>query len=79
MFHMRNIVGPRVRKARAQSVPRLTQARLAARLQVDGWNIERSGIGKIEAGLREVTDFELLRLARALNVSVSWLLGENTD
>jgi hypothetical protein len=36
--------------------------------------INRVGIAKIEIGLRYVRDFELLILAKALNVSATWLL-----
>jgi transcriptional regulator with XRE-family HTH domain len=73
---MRNIVGQRVKIARHRFEPRLTQVDLAGRLQLKSWDIDRSGIAKIEIGLREVTDIEVLKLAEALQVSASWLLGE---
>ena len=76
MFCMQNIVGPRIREARLQHKPQLTQLQLATKLQLDDWNISRSGIGKIEAGLRQVTDIELVKLANTLGVSVAWLIGE---
>ena len=74
MFRMRNIVGNRVRAGRGLHKPKLTQSDLAAKLQVDGWNISRSGVGKIELGLRQVTDIELLKLAKGLDRSIEWLL-----
>lgn len=73
----RNLVGPRVREARIRHVPRLTQAELAAKLQVVGFEIERAGVSKIESQLREVNDRELVALAKVLNVSVSSLLPES--
>jgi HTH-type transcriptional regulator, cell division transcriptional repressor len=73
---MRNIVGERVRLARLSSKPRMTQAALATRLQLDGWDADRVVVAKIEIGLREVTDYELVRLAKALGVSAGWLVGE---
>lgn len=74
MFHMgNNIVGERVRCIRMRATPRLTQKELAEKLQLDGWNIGRSGVAKIELGLRQVTDVEVVRLARALSVPVSLL------
>jgi transcriptional regulator with XRE-family HTH domain len=73
---MRNIVGKRVKLARSQFRPRMTQTDLAARLQLDHWGIDRAGVGKIEIGIRQVTDIELVKLAKVLNVSASWLLGE---
>jgi transcriptional regulator with XRE-family HTH domain len=54
----------------------MTQAELAAKLQLDQWDIDRAGVAKIEIGIREVRDIELVKLAKALNVSASWLLGE---
>ena len=33
------------------------------------------GIAKIEIGVRQVTDIELVKIAKALNVTVTWLLG----
>ena len=38
--------------------------------------VDQSGLSKIESGRRPVTDFEVIALARALNVSVAWLLKE---
>ena len=75
---MRNIVGPRVRQARRMAKPRITQIELAARLQLLGLSIDQAGVSKIETGRRPVTDIEVAALAKALRVSVSWLL-EETD
>jgi len=73
---MRNIVGQRVKEARSLAKPKLTQDELAIKLQMQDWSINRMGIAKIEAGIREVTDFEVVKLAKALGVTTSWLLGE---
>lgn len=78
MFPMRNIVGTRVREARYLSEKKITQADLAVRLQLQGWEIDRVGVAKIEIGLRQVTDIEVKKLAKALNVSVAWLLGDES-
>ncbi len=75
----RNIIGERVRLARERAKPLITQADLAARLQVEGLRLERVTISKIETGYREVTDVEALAIAKALGVTVSWLLGESED
>lgn len=68
----RNICGRRVLEARRRNS--ITQFDLAARLQTEGINIERDSISKIESGKRFVADYELLTLAKVLNVSVLWLL-----
>ena len=70
----KNIIGPRVRQARLRSRPRLTQQQLADRVSSMGAPINRAGIAKIEIGLRSVRDYEFLVLAKALNVSATWLL-----
>ena len=68
----KNICGDRVHEARCRL--RLTQSELAARLQVNGINIERDSISRIEIGTRFVADYELRALAALLKVSVTWLL-----
>jgi transcriptional regulator with XRE-family HTH domain len=75
----RNIIGKRVRLARERAKPLITQADLAARLQVEGLRLERVTISKIETGYREVTDVEALAIAKVLGVTVSWLIGEIED
>jgi transcriptional regulator with XRE-family HTH domain len=76
---MKNIIGSKVKEARNNQTPKITQADLAARLQLQGWQIDRSGVAKIEIGLRSVTDIEVKRLAEALDVSIAWLFGETHD
>jgi transcriptional regulator with XRE-family HTH domain len=73
----RNIIGERVRLARERAKPLITQNDLAARLQIQGPRIERVTISKIETGYREVSDVEAVAIAKALGVTVSWLLGES--
>lgn len=74
-YGMKNLIGPRVKAARLRGRSVITQQDLSARLAVLGIDIDRTAISKIEAGERLVADFELLALARALGVSVDWLLG----
>ena len=69
--HHQNIVGSCVRRFRIQAD--LSQDALAAKLQLQGWDISRAGISKIEARLRRVNDAELWMLARALSKSVEKL------
>lgn len=70
-----NVVGPCVRMARRAYRPPMTQRELAERLQLKGWDISRCGVAKIEIGLRKVTDVEVVLLAEALGVTVSWLFA----
>jgi transcriptional regulator with XRE-family HTH domain len=55
---------------------RLTQDELAGKLARYAVPLDRAAIAKIENNHRRVLDFELKALARALRVSVDWLLGD---
>ena len=72
----RNVVGDQVRQARKAARPPITQIDLVARLQILSMQIDQSGLSKIESGRRPVTDIEVMALAKALKVSVAWLLRE---
>jgi len=71
----KNISGDRIHQAR--TAMRLSQADLAARMQVNGVTIEREAISKIETGDRFVTDYELMVFAKVLNVSMEWLTAQD--
>ena len=47
----------------------------AAKLQVEGINIERDSVSRIEIGTRFVADYELLALCKVLIVTPEYLLG----
>lgn len=72
---IRNIVGGRVRKARALLKQPLTQDQLSGKLAAEGVVLDRVAITKIESGVRCVYDFEVSALATVLKVDVRWLLG----
>ena len=76
-MNTKNIVGVRVCQARKTATPPITQMDLIARLQVLGINIDQSTLSKIENQQRPVTDIEVVALAKALKVSVGWLLEED--
>ena len=68
-----NLIGKRVKEARTKA--QLTQEELSERLAKLGVSIDRAGVAKIETGIRGVLDFELVALAKALEVKTVWLLG----
>ena len=69
----KNICGEKVKQARKKQG--LSQENLAARLQVEGINIERDSVSRIEIGTRFVADYELAALCKVLNVSPEYLLS----
>ena len=73
----KNVSGERIYQAR--TALRLSQAELAARMQVRGVTLEREAISKIETGDRFVADYELMTLASGLGVSLNWLAGEREE
>lgn len=69
----KNIAGRRVREARQKLG--LSQAELAAQMQVQGITIERDSVSRMEVGARFIPDYELPVLSNVLRVPVIWLLG----
>lgn len=54
----------------------LSQAQLAAKMQVAGVNIDQQMISKIEHNARFVTDYELVCFCRILGVSLEDMLSD---
>ena len=69
----RNLRGTRVELARKKQG--MKQKELLAQLQVNGVDMNASGLSKLEGQIRYVTDVELVALADILDVPVDWLLG----
>ena len=72
-----NLIGRRLAKLRADK--RWTQTELAARCQLLGWDASREMINHIEMQIRLVRDYEVVALAKALNVSPLALLAKSTE
>ena len=72
-----NICGPNIRNYRKQLG--LSQRALADQLQVNGLDVDKNAIQRIEAGKRFVTDIELVVLAKTLEVTYAELLDSKPD
>ena len=71
-----NIISARLKLARAQHDPAWTLEQLSLAVEEhEGLEISLATIGKIEAGVRGVYDYEVAALANVLGVSADWLLG----
>ena len=70
----RNIIGKRIRQLRKKKL--ISQDDLTARLNVQGINIDRPMVSKIECQTREVLDYEIKGIAKALGVSIEELFKE---
>jgi transcriptional regulator with XRE-family HTH domain len=71
-----NVIGGRIRQARVKHKPPLSQRELAAKLGVQGLDLDRPTITRIENQQRFLRDYEIRVIARTLKVSVAWLFGE---
>ena len=74
-----NICADRVRLARALQKPPITQEELARKIQFMGMDMTALIISRIEKNQRHVCDAELRMLARALDVSMDWLCGDENE
>ncbi len=71
-----NICGERIRLGRALQKPPMTQEDLARKMQLMGMDITPIIISRVEKNQRHVCDAELRMFAKALNMSMDWLCGD---
>ncbi|MBQ8944093.1 MAG: XRE family transcriptional regulator [Clostridia bacterium] len=69
----RNIVGAKIEERR--KAIGMKQKDLLAQLQVNGIELNASGLSKLEGQIRNVNDIELKAFSKILGVSVDELLG----
>ncbi len=75
-----NICSERVRLGRALQKPPVTQDELAKKIQFMGMeDMTMLIISRIEKNQRHVCDAELRMIAKALNVTMDWLVGDSDD
>ena len=71
-----NICGRRVRELRLTMPGRVSQRMLSERLQIEGLDLDKNAVQRIESGERFVTDIELRAISRVLGVTADELLGD---
>lgn len=71
-----NICGEKVANLRKKMFPKVSQRAFAEILQLEGLDLDKNAIQKIEHGKRFVVDFELKVIARVLGVTTDFLLLE---
>lgn len=64
----RNIIGKRIKQIR--QILGVTQEQLAARLNIQGIDLDQTMISKIEEQVRGVSDFEIKAFSKALGVNI---------
>ncbi|OMF16592.1 transcriptional regulator [Paenibacillus amylolyticus] len=73
----KNIIGSRVVAIRKSKG--IKQREFLARLQTLGLDISQTSLSRLEGQYRLVQDYEVVMIARALEVSVGYLLGEESE
>lgn len=71
-----NLCGTRIREYRERLPEKPSQREFADMLQIEGLDVDKNAIQRIECGKRFVTDIELKAIAHVLNVSYQDLLDE---
>ena len=75
-----NVCSERVRLGRALQKPPITHEELAKKLQFMGMeDMTPLIISRIEKNQRHVCDGELRMIAKALDVTMEWLVGDSDD
>lgn len=69
-----NICGEKIFALRKQATPKMSQRMLAEKLQINGIDVDKNAVQRIESGERFVTDIELKVLAKIFNVTCDELL-----
>ncbi len=71
-----NISGSNIARIRKEMYPKVSQRLLADKMQLEGIELDKNAIQRIESGARFVTDIELKTFAKVLAVSYEELLAE---
>ena len=71
---LNNVCGKNVANIRKNM--KISQRQLADMLQLNGLDVDKNAIQRIECGKRFVTDIELIVISRVLNVSYEELLTQ---
>lgn len=70
-----NICGQKIYELRKNSTPKMSQRMLAERLQLEGIDVDKNAVQRIESGQRFVTDIEIIALCKIFDISSDYLLS----
>lgn len=70
-----NLCGQKIAQLRKGLTPKVSQRALADKLQLEGLDLDKNAIQRIECGKRFVTDIELKAIAAVLKVSADELIS----
>lgn len=70
-----NICGKRIYELRNNFKPKMSQRMLAELLQLNGVDVDKNAIQRMESGQRFITDIEVVALCKIFKISYGDLLG----
>lgn len=70
-----NVSGSVIRRLRLAEEPKMSQRLLAERMQLEGIDVDKNAIQRMESGQRFITDIELRTLCTIFKVSADVMLG----
>jgi hypothetical protein len=76
---LNNVSGKNIKKIRQAMRPKVSQRKLALMMQLNGIDIDKNVIRRIESGERFVTDIDIIALAKVLAVSYEQILDGTSD
>lgn len=74
-----NLCGENVYRLRKACAPKMSQRMLAEKLQLNGIDVDKNAVQRIESGKRFVTDVELSVLSRIFGVSCDELVRPSKE
>lgn len=69
-----NICGKKIYELRNASKPKMSQRMLAEMLQLNGVDVDKNAVQRMESGQRFITDIEIVALCKIFKVSFEELL-----
>lgn len=69
-----NICGEKIYELRTNFKPKMSQRMLAELLQLNGIDVDKNAVQRMESGQRFITDIEVVALCKIFNVSPEKLL-----
>lgn len=70
-----NICGKKIYELRNNFKPKMSQRMLAELLQLNGVDVDKNAIQRMESGQRFITDIEVVALCKIFKISYGDLLG----
>ncbi len=73
----RNLCGQKVKMLRREASPKMSQRLLAEKIQLQGVDVDKTAVKRIENGERYVTDIELKILCNIFDKSADFFLSDD--